>query len=68
MSDEPDQNVCTYPDCGCDGSRLCYARNPTEMALGFNVEGMWTVQGKHMAVARRKAVEAINAAALEGKS
>lgn len=67
MSGELDQNVCTYPDCGCDGARLCNARNPNDAALAFNIEGMWTVQGKRMATVRRKAVEAINAKREGGK-
>lgn len=33
---------CCFPDCGCDGSRLCMAENgASERACEQNVEGMW---------------------------
>lgn len=35
---------CSFPDCGCDGARLCMAGDASENALKGNVEGMW--QGK----------------------
>jgi hypothetical protein len=38
-------DYCCFPNCGCDGSRLCMANNgASERALEQNVEGMW--QGK----------------------
>lgn len=34
---------CCFPDCGCDGARLCMAPSgASDRALGGNVEGMWT--------------------------
>jgi len=33
---------CCFPDCGCDGSRLCMAENGASGdACSNNVEGMW---------------------------
>ena len=33
---------CSFPDCGCDGARLCMAKNgASEEASIGNVEGMW---------------------------
>lgn len=30
---------CCFPDCGCDGARLCYAENgPSTGSLNLNVE------------------------------
>jgi len=38
-------DYCSFPDCGCDGSRLCDAKEgASERACEQNVEGMW--QGK----------------------
>lgn len=37
---------CPFPDCGCDGARLCMAENgPSERSATGNVEGMWAVNG-----------------------
>lgn len=36
-------DYCSFPDCGCDGSRLCMASNgASERAISQNVEAMWT--------------------------
>jgi len=33
---------CCYPDCGCDGARLCMAENgASDFSLSSNVEAMW---------------------------
>lgn len=33
---------CCWPDCGCDGARLCMAPSgASERAMKGNVEGMW---------------------------
>lgn len=33
---------CCFPDCGCDGARLCMAENGASSdARQNNVEGMW---------------------------
>jgi len=45
---------CSFPDCGCDGSRLCMAESgASENAVRGNVEGMWR-NGRDMKA--RKAV------------
>jgi hypothetical protein len=46
---------CSFPDCGCDGSRLCMAGEASEAARQGNVEGMWS--GK--TVEQREAVFAL---------
>lgn len=34
---------CSFPDCGCDGARLCMAKNgASDDACRGNVEGMWS--------------------------
>ena len=34
---------CCFPDCGCDGARLCMADSgASERASRQNVEGMWS--------------------------
>ena len=37
-----DFNACSFPDCGCDGARLCMAGSASDDALGYNVEGMYS--------------------------
>ena len=38
---------CCFPDCSCDGSRLCMAKNgASENCFKGNVEGMWQRGGK----------------------
>ena len=39
---ESQYDYCSYPDCGCDGARLCMAGEASELALESNVEGMWS--------------------------
>ena len=35
-------DYCTFPGCGCDGSRLCQAKSgASDRACRQNVEGMW---------------------------
>ena len=47
-------DYCCFPDCGCDGSRLCMAPSgASENAFRGNVEGMWR-RGRDMKA--RKAV------------
>lgn len=36
-----DFNSCSFPDCGCDGARLCIAGEASERASEYNVEGMY---------------------------
>lgn len=33
---------CSFPDCGCDGARLCMAGEASKAACQGNVEGMWS--------------------------
>lgn len=33
---------CSFPDCGCNGERLCMAGEASERARSQNVEGMWS--------------------------
>lgn len=38
---------CSFPDCGCDGARLCMAKDgASELAGRANVEGMWSGKTK----------------------
>lgn len=37
---ESDFRNCCFPDCGCDGARLCMAGEANKDALKCNVEGM----------------------------
>jgi hypothetical protein len=35
-------DFCQFPACGCDGARLCMAKNGASLdAVSVNVEGMW---------------------------
>jgi hypothetical protein len=46
-------DYCSFPNCGCDGARLCMAaRGASARACDENVEGMWTGKTK----AQREAV------------
>ena len=38
---EQDFQKCCFPDCGCDGERLCMAREANAEAVKMNVEGMY---------------------------
>ena len=37
-----DFKYCVFPDCGCDGARLCMAGDASRLAMDCNVEGMWS--------------------------
>ena len=37
---------CCFPDCGCDGARLCMAGNASDKAMRMNVENMWSGKTK----------------------
>lgn len=39
---EADFLNCCFPDCGCDGARLCMAGNANDNATKCNVEGMYS--------------------------
>lgn len=38
---EEDFLHCSFPDCGCDGARLCMAGKASDDAILGNVEGMY---------------------------
>ena len=39
---ENDFKYCAFPDCGCDGARLCMAKEgASEQACKGNIENMW---------------------------
>jgi len=41
-NDENSLIYCCFPNCGCDGSRLCSAESgASTMALALNIEGMY---------------------------
>lgn len=33
-----DFKYCSFPDCGCDGARLCMAGNPNNASMAMNFE------------------------------
>jgi len=42
---EMDFKYCSFPDCGCDGARLCMAKNgASDNSLSYNVEGMYNLK------------------------
>lgn len=43
---EAQYKYCSFPDCGCDGARLCQAGEASENALQGNVENMWSSGSK----------------------
>lgn len=48
---------CCFPDCGCDGARLCQAENgPSDYCQEGNVEGMWSGNSPEQLVARKSLV------------
>ena len=52
---------CSFPDCGCDGARLCMAKNgASESACSGNVEGMWSGKTKEQREAVFKLVGGVN--------
>lgn len=52
-------DYCCFPDCGCDGARLCMAGDASRLALSGNVEGMWTGKTDKQRVAGMKLVAAV---------
>lgn len=58
-------SYCCFPDCGCDGARLCMAANgPSDNAYSDNVEGMYTGNS----LAQRRARVGLIKYALTGKA
>lgn len=39
---------CCFPNCGCDGERLCMAGESNEFARRANGEGMWRGGAKNL--------------------
>lgn len=58
-------DYCTFPDCGCDGARLCMAGEANKDAEKMNVEGMWS--GKTMKQ-RRAVFDLIERCSTEAES
>ena len=55
-----DFRYCSFPDCGCDGARLCMAKEgPSDTAHTINVEGMWGTSSGKAGVAARLALVAL---------
>ena len=42
---------CCFPNCGCDGARLCMASEANTNAQKLNVEGMWSGNSKEQRAA-----------------
>lgn len=42
---------CCFPDCGCDGARLCMAGHASDRAISQNVEAMWSGKTKQQRAA-----------------
>jgi len=49
-------SYCSFPDCGCDGARLCMAGEASNAALRGNVEGMWNGNKAEQLQARRNLI------------
>jgi len=46
-------HFCTFPNCGCDGARLCHARSgANDNANRYNVEGMYRRKDKIAVLAK----------------
>ena len=52
-------DYCSFPDCGCDGARLCMAGEASVRALKQNVESMWDRKRIKDPVERRRARHAV---------
>lgn len=53
---EDDFRYCSFPDCGCDGARLCMAGEANDNALKCNVEGMYQRTDKKALRARMELI------------
>lgn len=52
-----DFRYCSFPDCGCDGARLCMAKEgASERSLDDNVEGMWSGNKPAQVKARKRLI------------
>lgn len=52
---------CSFPDCGCDGARLCMAGEPSDNAETGCVEGMWSGKTRRQREAVFKLIGQVNA-------
>lgn len=51
---------CCFPDCGCDGSRLCMAPSgATDRAVEQNVEGMYRTKTREGRIALGKLIASV---------
>ena len=51
---------CCFPDCGCDGERLCMAKNgASDRAFSQNVEGMWLGNTKQQKEGRAELIVSV---------
>jgi hypothetical protein len=51
---------CCFPDCGCDGARLCGAeQGASNRAIEQNVEGMYGRRDRVARIARQKLIESV---------
>lgn len=51
---------CSFPDCGCDGARLCMAKDgASDRSLDDNVEGMWSGNSTQQRAARMRLVASV---------
>lgn len=58
---EEDFINCAFPDCGCDGERLCMAKSgASEDARCCNVEGMWSRTDSEALIARKTLITAVS--------
>ena len=54
-------DYCSFPDCGCDGSRLCQAKSGANAdAFDCNVEGMYSGKSHEQRTARMKLLRCAN--------
>lgn len=58
---------CCFPDCGCDGARLCMAGNASNRACSENVEGMWSARTPKGIAAVMKLVGSVHEDKKNGK-
>ena len=50
-------DYCQFPHCGCDGARLCMAKEgPSDYACEGNVEGMWEGSSPNQVRARSELI------------
>ena len=52
-------DYCSFPDCGCDGARLCMADEASPRACEENVEGMWLGRKPEHRAARKRFIESV---------